>query len=60
MSRNSKNARKVREAKAWSDQRKGGRKGPAKTTPKHGKENRKPYGQARNARSSAKKDEVAE
>jgi len=39
MSANSKRSRQNRVAKEWSSQRKGGRSGPAKTTPKHGKKN---------------------
>lgn len=34
MSRNSKNAKRVKEAKAWSEQRKNGNKGPATTQKK--------------------------
>lgn len=56
MSHNSKNARKIREAKAWGARRKTGGSGPSATVPKHGKKNRKPYGLARNAK-PAKKDE---
>lgn len=56
MSRNSKMARKTREAREWSARRKGGGKGPVKTQPKHGKVNRRPYGQSRN--SPTKKEEV--
>lgn len=37
MSANSKRSRQNRTAKEWSDQRKGGRKGPAKTQPRHTK-----------------------
>lgn len=39
MSANAKRARQNRSAKEWSDQRKGGRKGPKATEPKHGKKN---------------------
>jgi len=48
-------ARKTREAREWSARRKGGGKGPVKTQPKHGKVNRRPYGQSRN--SPTKKEE---
>lgn len=37
MSRNAKNARNVKRAKEFSAARKAGNKGPAQTTPKHGK-----------------------
>lgn len=39
MSANSKRSKQNRVAKEWSAQRKGGRKGPKATTPKHGKKN---------------------
>lgn len=37
MSRNSKNRRLILQARAMSSQRKGGNKGPARTSPKHNK-----------------------
>lgn len=39
MSRNNKNAKRIAEAKEMGKVRKGGGKGPAKTTPKHNKVN---------------------
>lgn len=39
MSKNNKNAKRISEAKEMGKIRKGGGKGPAKTTPKHGKVN---------------------
>ena len=39
MSRNSKNAKRIKAAKEMSAQRTNGTKGPSKTTPSHGKKN---------------------
>lgn len=39
MSKNAKTVRKLKVAKDYSAQRKGGGKGPSATTPKHGKKN---------------------
>lgn len=61
MSRNSKNAQRVRQAKQWGSQRKGGGHGPSKTVKKHTKKNTWYAGiaQGRKPKSNAPKTEEA-